>query len=116
MSNTINPTVGVAHLSQTQHPSLYGKFMTWCENQQEDRLLWLGIALTSHGCVITPITILFIVIAGLSFPLFMIALLSMTMALVANLAALPTKITIPVLVLSVAIDVAVLLYLLTTSI
>lgn len=116
MSNTINPTVAVTHLSQAGQPSLFTKFMTWCQNQQEDRLLWLGIALAGHGCVITPITVFFIVMAGLSFPLFMIALLSMAMALVANLAALPTKITIPVLLLSVLVDAAVLVYLLATAI
>ena len=106
MSNAINLTAAVTRLSQIKQPSLVGKFMSWCQDQQEDRLLWLGIALAGHGCVM----------AGLSFPLFMIALLAMTMALVANLAALPTKITIPVLFLGVLADAAVLLYLLATTI
>lgn len=114
MANTLNPTAAVAQL-KTAKSSLISRFLKWSENQQEDRLLWVGIALAGHGCALTPLTIYFIVLAGLSLPLFMIALTSMAMAVVVNLAALPTKVSIPVLVLSALIDVGVLLYLLVTS-
>lgn len=117
MSNTIHPAASVARtFTLKQEPSVFSKFMTWCENQQENRFMWLGIALAGHGCVITPVTVFFIVLGGLSLPLFMIALFSMALALVTNLAALPTKITIPALALSILVDVAVLLYLLATTV
>jgi hypothetical protein len=41
--------------------------------------------------------------------LFMLCIVSMGMALVTNLAAMPTKITIPIFVLSVLIDLAVII-------
>ena len=82
--------------------------MTWCNNQQEDRLLWLGIALVGHGCVITPLTIMAVLLAGTNLFLFVTALVAMGMSLVTNLAALPTKITIPVFLLSIVIDLVVI--------
>ena len=88
--------------------SIYIRFMNWCNGQQEDRLLWLGIALAGHGCVITPLTIMAVLLAGTNLFLFVLALVAMGMALVTNLAALPTKITIPVFVLSILIDLAII--------
>src|SRR5688572_28913269 len=80
--------------------SIFSRFMAWCSNQQENRLLWLGIAVTGHGCVITPLTILAVLLAGTNLFLFVLVLVAMCMSLVTNLAALPTRITIPVFVLS----------------
>ena len=71
-------------------------------------MLWLGIALTGHGCILTPITVLIVLFGGLNFPLFMLAMAAMGMSLVTNLAAMPTKVTIPVLFLSVLIDIAII--------
>ena len=82
--------------------------MTWCTNQQENRLLWLGIALTGHGCIITPLTIMAVLLAGTNLFLFILALVAMGLSLVTNLAALPTRITIPVFVLSILIDLVVI--------
>src|SRR4051812_24719121 len=91
-------------------PSLITKFIHWCEGQQEDRLLWLGIALAGHGCIVTPLTVMAVLLAGTNLTLFMLALIAMSISLVTNLAALPTKITIPALVLSVLMDVAIIIY------
>ncbi|MBL7699060.1 MAG: hypothetical protein JNK79_12925 [Chitinophagaceae bacterium] len=116
MANILHPAAAFTRrLTQIKQPSLLSRFLTWSGNQQEDRFMWLGIALAGHGCVITPVAIFFIVMGGLSLPLFMIALTSMAMVVVTNLAALPTRITIPVLFLSVVVDVAILLYLLATA-
>lgn len=88
-------------------PSIFTRFFNWCHGQQENRLLWLGIALTGHGCIITPLTIMTVLMGGNSLPLFILAIVSMGMALVTNLAALPTKITIPVFFLSILIDLGI---------
>ena len=88
--------------------SVFTRFINWCNDQQEDRLLWLGVALAGHGCVITPLTIMAVLLAGTNLVLFVLALVAMGMALVTNLAALPTKITIPVFVLSIVIDLAII--------
>jgi len=88
---------------------LFSKFMTWCKSQDENRFMWIGIVLAGHGCILTPLTVMAVLLAGTNMFLFMLCIVSMGMALVTNLAAMPTKITIPVFVLSVLIDIAVLI-------
>lgn len=71
--------------------------------------MWLALALGGHGCVLTPLTILLVVaFTGLNLALFLTALGAMALALVVNLAAMPTKYTIPAFFLSVMIDIAVI--------
>jgi hypothetical protein len=108
MNTTINPSIIRNFTEVNSHPSIFTRFMQWCENQQPNRLLWLGIALTGHGCILTPITVLFVLLAGTNLVLFILALVAMGMALVTNLAALPTKITIPVFILTIIIDLAII--------
>ena len=88
--------------------SIVRRFFDWCEKQEKDRLLWVGIAVGGHGCVFTPMTLLFIMLAGNSFVLWHFAIGAMAMSLIVNLAALPTKITIPILFLSLAIDLVII--------
>ena len=83
--------------------------MNWCENQNENRILWIGIALAAHGCIITPLTVMAVLLAGTNLILFMLAIVAMGMSLVTNLAALPTRITIPVFFLSILIDVIIVI-------
>ena len=106
MLSTINQTFhpGYAYREKT---SVVKRFVAWTGNQQENRLFWLGLALAGHGCIITPLTVFVVMMTGLNFVLFMTAFASMTMAMVVNLAALPTKITIPVLLFSFVIDLIV---------
>lgn len=89
--------------------SFIARFLDWSKGQESNRLLWLGLALGAHGCVLTPLTVLAVVLAGSSLPMLIIALIAMMMALVTNLAAMPTKITIPVFALSVIIDIGLVI-------
>ena len=50
-----------------------------------------------------------VLLAGTNMFLFILAIVAMGMSLVTNLAAMPTKITIPVLVLSILIDIAIVI-------
>lgn len=70
--------------------------------------MWLGIALSAHGCIITPLTIMAVLLAGTNMFLFILAIVAMGATLVTNLAALPTKITLPVFFLSILIDLAII--------
>ena len=97
-----------ANNMKTARPSLLKNFMHWCTRQQENRLLWLGIALTAHGCIITPLTLMVIMLAGSYLALFIFVLVAMGANLVVNLAALPTKITIPLFLFSLFIDLIVI--------
>jgi hypothetical protein len=89
--------------------SIFSPFIDWCSHQQEYRLLWLGLALVGHGCIITPLTIFAVIISGANIVLFMTAIVAMSMAVVTNLAALPTKYTIPIFLFSILIDLGILI-------
>jgi hypothetical protein len=92
----------------TGQPSAYSKFITWCESQQKYRFGWLGGIMAAQCCALTPITLFAIVLFGANFTLFMIALIAIALPVVTNLAAMPTKITIPVFFLSIVIDLAII--------
>ena len=83
--------------------------MNYCKGQEKHRLLWLGVILAAHGCILTPITVMITYFAGPSFPLFMTGMAAMGIALVTNLAAMPTRVTIPAFVLSILMDVAIII-------
>jgi hypothetical protein len=89
--------------------SLLTRFNQWCADQQESRFLWVGIALAALGSIFTPLTVAVVMISGNPISLFVLAMASMGMTLVTNLAALPTKITIPVFLLSILIDLAIII-------
>jgi hypothetical protein len=99
----------LTHSRREEKISLVQRFFTWCKNQDTNRLTWLAVILTGHGCIITPLTVMFIMITGNNPILWPIAIAAMGMCLVVNLAALPTKITIPVFFLSLAIDLAIII-------
>ena len=105
---TIQQALTTTHFQHATRTSIFKLFFDWCQAQQESRLLWVGVIIAGHGCIITPLTSLLIVFSGNNIVLWSFAIAAMTMALVVNLAALPTKITLPVFVLSLLIDVAVI--------
>ena len=106
---TFNPAVATNYTETVSKTSVVSQFLIWSDNQQANRLLWLGIALGAHGCIITPLTVVVVMLAGLNFALFMLAMTSMTAVLAVNLAAQPTKITIPIFLLSLAIDLGIII-------
>lgn len=108
-TTTLNQTISTTYTERTTSLSLPGKFFAWCKGQQENRLLWLGIVLAGHGCILTPLTVMAVLLAGTNIALFVLTIVAMGMSLVTNLAAMPTKITIPVFVLSVLIDIAIII-------
>ena len=89
--------------------SLVRQFITWCESQEKYRFGWLAVIVAAHGCIISPITVLLITFAGNNMLFWSLAIAAMGMSLVTNLAALPTKITIPVFFLSLLIDLVVII-------
>lgn len=107
-TTTYNPSLAGSYLKDHTKTSIYKKFLTWAEGQESNRLLWLGIALSAHGCIITPLTVMAVLLAGTNMFLFVLAIVAMGASLVTNLAALPTRITIPVFILSTLIDIAII--------
>lgn len=84
------------------------KFINWCDQQEQSRFLWLAIGVVGHGCVFTIITIVAVLLSGNNFIFWPFAIAAMGMTLVTNLAALPTKITIPVFFFSLLIDLVII--------
>jgi hypothetical protein len=114
-TTSMQHTIATNYSQTISRPSVITNFMNWCVAQQPNRLLWLGIALTAHGCILTPVTIMAVMLAGTNLTLFIVAMTAMGMALVTNLAALPTKITIPVFFLSILVDLALIIASLVTG-
>ena len=91
----------------TAQPGLLSKFFKWCTGQEENRLEWLGVALAVHGCIITPLIIILITMTGNNFILWITGMVAMGATLVVNLAAMPTKITLPVFFASLLVDLGI---------
>lgn len=109
MQATIEQTFSTTHTGSAAPVSPFTKFLNWCSSQDKSRYGWLGAAITSQGCFFTPITLFAIIMSGNNIVFWMAAIIAMMMTLVTNLAALPTKITIPVFLLSILIDAAVII-------
>lgn len=97
-----------AHPIQTAKVSLWKKFIDWCEGQEKYRLGWVGASLTLHGCILTILTMFAVILSGNHFIFWPFIIAGMGATLVVNLAAMPTKITIPVFFLSVLIDLVII--------
>lgn len=96
-------------LAQTHKVSIIRRFFSWCTHQENNRLIWLALIITAHSCVITPITLGFVMFFGNNFIFWPWVIAAIGMSLIANLAALPTKITIPVFFLGLLIDLVIII-------
>ncbi|MGC4104130.1 hypothetical protein [Ferruginibacter sp.] len=88
--------------------ALWHKFTNWASLQQKNRLLWVAISLVGHTTVFTIATFITVIITGNQFPLLVSTIFTMAMVVIVNLAALPTKYTIPVFFLSLLIDAVII--------
>ncbi|MES1213929.1 MAG: hypothetical protein ABUT20_00310 [Bacteroidota bacterium] len=98
-----------AQLNHHSKKSIVKSFFSWCGSQEQYRIGWLAVIIASHGCIITPLTLISIILSGNYLLYWVMAMSAMGMALVTNLAALPAKITIPVFFLSIAIDLYIVI-------
>jgi hypothetical protein len=105
---TLQHPYAANHFREETRKNLVHRFFAWCEKQEKNRLAWLAFIITGHGCLFTPLTILFIILAGNQPVFWPFVIGAMGMALVTNLAALPAKITIPVFFLSILIDLGII--------
>lgn len=94
--------------SKTHRQSLVARFFSWCQGQEPHRFGWLAAVIAIHGCVLTPLTLFAVFLGGNGIVFWGLTIGAMAMALISNLAAMPTKITIPIFFLSVLIDIAVI--------
>jgi len=88
--------------------SLWKKFIDWSDRQEENRFGWTAFSIAGHGCAFTIVTVAIILSTGNNFVFWPFAIAAMAIPLIANLAALPTKITIPILFFSVLMDLVII--------
>ena len=106
---TLHHPFDTVYTPVTRKPALFTRFITWCRQQEEHRFGWLAAILTIHGCVLAPLTLFMIFLNGTNIIFIALAIGAMAMSLISNLAAMPTRITIPVFFLSVLIDLVVII-------
>ena len=109
METTLQSSIVSARINRVERLSIIAKFMNWCIGQEKNRLGWLGGILVVHGCLFTPITLFAIILSGTYFPFYIAALVAMGLAVVTNLAAMPTKFTIPIFFFSLLVDIAIII-------
>lgn len=81
------------------------KIFKWAEKQDKiNHVTWVGICVTLMAGVLFPVTMTIILLNGAAFSLIMTAMVAMVLVVVSNLAALPTKYTIPILFFGALID------------
>jgi hypothetical protein len=89
--------------------SVLTRFFKWAEEQGErNHLAWVGGAVTATSAVLFPLTMTVILLNGAVFGLIIAAMAALALVVITNLAALPTKYTIPFFFLGVIIDAAII--------
>jgi len=106
---TLTQTTHVPSYKAPLQLNLLKNFLDWCKGQEKNRLGWLALSLASHGCIITPLVVFLVSVTGNNFNLWMAAMVAMGVTLIVNLAAQPTKITIPTFFLSIVVDIAIII-------
>ncbi len=105
----ITQTYAPVATNTTTTVPVYKRFINWCAAQEENRLAWVAAIIFSHGCIITPLTLLFVMLSGNSFVFWPFVIGAMGASLIANLAAMPTKWTLPVYFLGILVDIVIIL-------
>ena len=76
--------------------NIFAKFLTWCDAQKSNHFLWLALTFFAQIGLTLPVTAVFIVFFGGNNILLWIIMAAVNVpVLVLNLAALPTKTTLP---------------------
>lgn len=92
------------------HKSIVSRFISWCERQDERRFMWMAISFLGSIGMVLPLTLLSIIFFGNNnLALWIIVCAVNVPVLVLNLAAQPSKITLPALFLAWLINLSVIL-------
>ncbi|MEO8710729.1 MAG: hypothetical protein ABI405_01335 [Parafilimonas sp.] len=111
-ANTGNIAVeDLYNFSITTPANVFTKFLSWCEAQNSDRFLWLGISLFAQIGLTLPVTIYAILFFGGNSLLLWISATAVNIpVLVLNLAALPTRTTLPFVFFGWLTQFAIIIY------
>ncbi|HSZ34736.1 MAG TPA: hypothetical protein VK772_15575 [Puia sp.] len=92
-----------------ENRNLLTRFFAWTINEEKNRIAWAGISITVMTAILFPLTMTAILFNGLDFKLIIGAMSSLVLVLVTNLAALPTKYTIPAFLTGIIIDLVLII-------
>jgi hypothetical protein len=81
------------------------RFINWSKNEEKNRIAWVGISIMLITAIFFPVTMASILVHGGTFKLIIGAMFSLILVVVPNLAALPTRFTIPAFFTGVFIDI-----------
>ena len=84
------------------------RLTAWIISEEKNRIAWVGISITVMSAIFFPITMSAILFNGAVFPLIMGAMASLALVVITNLAALPTKYTIPAFLLGILTNVVLI--------
>ena len=84
------------------------RLVEWTKNQEKNHIAWVGISITVMSAIFFPITMTAILFNGATLSLIMGAMISLAAVVITNLAALPTKYTIPAFALGILIDIVLI--------
>jgi hypothetical protein len=104
MSTISYPSGYVQYPIGTRRKSATARFLTWLNSEEKNRIAWVGISITAMAAVFFPLTMAAILFNGAVFKLIIGAMISLALVVITNLAALPTKYTIPAFFLGIGID------------
>jgi hypothetical protein len=89
--------------------SLWSAFILWATNEdKEHHIGWVGITITSMAAVFFPITMSVIMFNGAHFGMIIAGMMPLALVVTTNLAALPTRYTIPFFFLGILVDAGVI--------
>ncbi|HEY8733389.1 MAG TPA: hypothetical protein VIL90_02410 [Puia sp.] len=105
--NTIilNPGYANLTLNKKSKSIFLVRFLNWSKEEEKNRIAWVGISITIMTAIFFPVTMVAILLHGASFKLIIIAMFSLILVVIPNLAALPTRITIPAFSIGMLLDI-----------
>lgn len=108
-TTTLTSSISSGYVKPVSGISLINRFSAWCASKEEKRIFWQGTILTLHACFLTPVSFVAAMLAGVDHYLYIPVIIAIAITVISNLAALPTRITIPVFFLSILIDLGVII-------
>lgn len=111
LSNQKPALIARTDIHTIRRESFLTRFLRWCNSQETNRFLWLGVTFFGQIGLALPVAAFSILFFGdNNFLLWIIICVVNLPTLVLNLAALPTKITLPFLFFAWLTEAAVVLY------
>src|SRR5678809_404398 len=110
LSNQSSLITSKPNVYRLQQQNLLTRFLNWCKIQENNKFLWLGVTFFAQIGLALPVAAYFILFfGGNNLLLWMIICAVNLPTLVLNLAALPTKITLPFLFFAWLTELSVVL-------